>query len=208
MDTETVGWIWFGGINEVVVRWLYTPDPPPLDTALPALRAVLLRSIGVEARGPHPVPLPCAGEGDQFDWPSNQWCTGNICLGNQIAGDATMPSTHLVRALRRTQTAAEQHLWSFLRDRRLHGVKFRRQHAIGHYIADFYAAEQRLIIELDGPHHALPESQAYDTARTESFGASEIRVLRFTNREVLTQSARVLEAISVALAHASANPNQ
>ena len=58
MDTETVGWIWFGAINEVTVRWLYTPDPPPLETALPALRTVLLRSIGVEAAGPHPVPLP------------------------------------------------------------------------------------------------------------------------------------------------------
>lgn len=48
MDTETVSWIWFGAINEIVLRWLYTQDPPPLDDALPALRTVLLRSIGIE----------------------------------------------------------------------------------------------------------------------------------------------------------------
>ena len=63
VDTEATAWIWFGAINEVVLRWLYSEDPRPLDEALPPLRLALLRSIGVDApsgAGHFPLPL---GEG-------------------------------------------------------------------------------------------------------------------------------------------------
>jgi very-short-patch-repair endonuclease len=58
------------------------------------------------------------------------------------------------RSLRRSQTDAERHLWSRLRDRQLVGVKFRRQHPIGPFVVDFCCVERCLIIELDGGQHA------------------------------------------------------
>ena len=57
------------------------------------------------------------------------------------------------RQLRQEQTPAELHLWERLRDRQFHGFKFRRQHAVGRFIVDFYCPTRRLIIELDGLIH-------------------------------------------------------
>lgn len=68
--------------------------------------------------------------------------------------------TNRARHLRHHQTDAERQLWSQLRDRNLTGHKFRRQHIIGHYIADFVCIEKKLIIELDGSQHM--ETMLYD----------------------------------------------
>jgi len=100
------------------------------------------------------------------------------------------------RELRRRQTDAEARLWSRLRAGQL-GHKFRRQHRIEGFIADFCCVERGLVVELDGGQHA--EQEGYDQRRTARLGAAGFRVLRFWNDAVLTQTDAVLEAIVQAL---------
>jgi adenine-specific DNA-methyltransferase len=102
------------------------------------------------------------------------------------------------KALRKNQTDAEALLWSKLRARQLNGAKFRRQHAIGPFIADFACLEHRLIVELDGGQHA--EQAGYDQQRSAFLREQGFRVLRFWNHEVLTQTDAVQHAIYDALA--------
>ncbi len=97
------------------------------------------------------------------------------------------------RELRRPQTPAEQVLWASLQDRRLDGLKFRRQHPIGPFIADFYCAECHLVIEIDGDVHS--DQVEYDGARSEWLNERGYTVLRFTNQEVQHQMRAVLEEI-------------
>jgi adenine-specific DNA-methyltransferase len=104
------------------------------------------------------------------------------------------------RQLRRAATPAERVLWHLLRDRRLGGYKGRRQHQRGPYILDFYFPDQRLALEADGEHHTTADGYAYDAARTAYLAARGIRVLRFTNHEILSERERVLALILAALA--------
>ena len=69
------------------------------------------------------------------------------------------------RALRQSETLAESLLWEKLRNRQFQNLKFNRQHSIGKYIVDFYCAELRLIIELDGEVHSDREQKQKDTNR-------------------------------------------
>ncbi|MBI5290061.1 MAG: endonuclease domain-containing protein [Chloroflexi bacterium] len=98
----------------------------------------------------------------------------------------------VAREMRRTPTAAEAALWQHLRGSKL-GVKFRRQHAIGRFIADFYCAEVGLVIEVDGPIHESSVEQ--DRARDEIFVEQGLHVLRFTNHQVLRRMEAVLHEI-------------
>jgi very-short-patch-repair endonuclease len=75
------------------------------------------------------------------------------------------------------------------------GRKFRRQHSIGYYIADFYCPSEKLIIELDGQHHYTPEGIAKDLDRDKNLGIMDIKVLRFENKEVLNNLTQVLKII-------------
>jgi very-short-patch-repair endonuclease len=97
------------------------------------------------------------------------------------------------RQLRARQTDAERRLWFLLRDRRLNGVKFRRQVPIGTYIVDFVCQEARLIVEVVGSQHA--DQIPYDTARTEWLGAVGYHVLRFWNNDPTENEEGVLTAI-------------
>jgi len=97
------------------------------------------------------------------------------------------------RNLRRAQTDAEARLWQRLRDRRLGGYKFRRQHKIGTYFVDLVCSEASLIIEVDGGQHA--ERQSYDEARTAALEAAGYRVIRFWNDDVLKRTENVLTEI-------------
>ena len=97
------------------------------------------------------------------------------------------------RALRQNMTDAEHRLWRYLRAGRFHGIKFRHQYAIGQYIADFAALENRLIIELDGGQHA--DQQPYDQQRTAYLQSQGYRVLRFWNHDVLQRTETILEEI-------------
>jgi cyclase len=96
--------------------------------------------------------------------------------------------------LRHAETEAEQLLWSRLSNKQL-GVKFRRQHPILDYIADFYCHAHKLVIELDGPIHDTPENQSYDSARTRSLNDFNIKVMRFTNDEVVADIDNVVQKI-------------
>ena len=108
------------------------------------------------------------------------------------------------RSLRVTQTDAEQALWFRIRNRRLQGWKFRRQHEIGPYIVDFLCPDAGLIVELDGGQHG--DQQIYDEHRTFQLQAMGYRVLRFWNNEVLTNIDDVLEVLLEALASPGPSP--
>ena len=99
------------------------------------------------------------------------------------------------RRLRRDQTDAERTLWFRLRDRRLMGMKFRRQMPVASYVVDFCCEAARLIIELDGgQHNEHPEKDARRTAVLEAQG---YLVLRFWNNDVLRNTEGCLRASSL-----------
>ena len=75
------------------------------------------------------------------------------------------------------------------------GVKFRRQHPVGPYFADFACVEQGLIIELDGGQHGTEEGREYDAERTAYMSVAGFKVLRFWNNEVMTNLPGVLQVI-------------
>src|ERR1700745_2679562 len=82
------------------------------------------------------------------------------------------------RQLRRESTSAEGLAWELLRNRRMLGLKFRRQHVIAGFVADFYCAERRLVLELDGPSHSAGMRSEYDAARTALLESRGLRVVR------------------------------
>jgi len=89
----------------------------------------------------------------------------------------------LARNLRRNQTKEERELWKALRDRRFAGFKFRRQHVIAEYILDFYCADAKLSIELDGFQHGSPRKAQRDQARQGCLAEQGIETLRFWNHQ-------------------------
>ena len=103
------------------------------------------------------------------------------------------------RALRRRMTPAERCLWRILRNRRLGGARFRRQHGVGPYVVDFYCPASRLAVEIDGAVHEEPARAAYDAERERRLSALGIRVVRFTNRDVIAAPEVVAEAIRKSL---------
>jgi very-short-patch-repair endonuclease len=98
------------------------------------------------------------------------------------------------RVLRKDLTDAEKKLWAKLIRRQLDGLKFRRQHPIGPYIADFACPERGLVVELDGGQHAA--RIASDRERTRFIQKASFKVLRFWNEEVLIELDSVLERIT------------
>ncbi len=97
------------------------------------------------------------------------------------------------RQLRRAMTKEEKHLWyDFLSN---YPVRFYRQKIFGKYIADFYCAKARLVIELDGSQHFGEAGAEHDARRTEFFGTYGIKVLRFTNLEICDNFRGVCEHI-------------
>ena len=97
--------------------------------------------------------------------------------------------------LRKNLTGAELVLWEVLKDKKLCGRKFRCQHSIGYYIADFYCPSEKLIIELDGQHHFTPEGVEKDIERDNHLEMMNIKVIRFENKEVLNHLTDVLKVI-------------
>jgi very-short-patch-repair endonuclease len=97
------------------------------------------------------------------------------------------------RTLRKRQTDAENLLWRHLRGKQLEGLKFRRQHPIGKYIADFVCLEKQLVLEIDGGQHSLEKDK--DNERDDWLMSEGYRILRFWNNEVLENLQGVLETI-------------
>ena len=94
-----------------------------------------------------------------------------------------MSLKQIARELRRNQTDEEKELWRPLRGRRFAGFKFRRQHTVGDYILDFYCADAKLAVELDGFQHGLPEGIQNDTTREKFLAEQGIGTLRFWNHQ-------------------------
>ncbi len=92
----------------------------------------------------------------------------------------------------------ERLLWQALRHNQLN-AKFRRQHGIGDYIVDFYCPTQRLVIEIDGVTHEAVAAQQRDQRRDEFMKSLDIRVLRFSNAQVMQEKEAVLQSILIAL---------
>jgi very-short-patch-repair endonuclease len=103
------------------------------------------------------------------------------------------------RALRKNSTDVERLLWAELRDHRLSGSGFRRQVPIASYIADFVCHAARLVIELDGGQHFSDDQEVADNRRSAIIEAEGFRVLRFSNHDVMTNRAGVLETIASAI---------
>lgn len=99
------------------------------------------------------------------------------------------------KELRRNQTPAEERLWKILRSHKLNGLKFRRQHPVSRFIADFYCHELKLIIELDGSIHLLEEVKAYDIMREKKLKALGLTVIRFSNEQVFTEPEVILNSV-------------
>lgn len=110
------------------------------------------------------------------------------------------------RELRKELTPAEQAVWHRLRRKQILGLQFYRQKPIDQYIADFYCPKARLVIEIDGGQHWEPGHAAADRIRDATFGQLGLKVLRFSNREVMEQSDAVLEQIYTTAKERTENP--
>ena len=121
---------------------------------------------------------------------------------SRLAGrDRQIPEEllQLARELRKEQTTAEQFLWNCLRDRKLNNFKFRRQHNLGPYIADFYCHAARLCIELDGGIHETPEQKERDQRRDQWLLENGFKQLRIQNDLMLNDPLVALRLIADAL---------
>ncbi len=101
---------------------------------------------------------------------------------------------------RKAPTEAENVLWQALRNRKLGDYKFRRQHQIGTFIADFVCVSEKLVVEVDGGYHGTVEQKEFDEARTAYLNNVGFRVVRFSNQEVLKDLSLVLEGLREVLA--------
>ena len=142
-------------------------------------------------------PLPLAGEG---------W-GGGLSTSEVSMVDPENPTWNVskrlranARELRKNSTDAERILWSELRDHRLNGIGFRRQVPIKNYIADFACHAAKVVVELDGGQHFSDQAEAADAARSAVIAARGFQVLRFSNHDVMTNRAGVLETIAAAIA--------
>ncbi|MBL7797419.1 MAG: DUF559 domain-containing protein [Saprospiraceae bacterium] len=195
---------------------LWHLEPDSLDMGFVAMYRGLFEwaKAGAEVRrrvmafGPprvNPTPNPSPkGEGGYIVEGGNRLGDGKKKIG---AYDQPQETTDVVRwrylkefcrGLRKFQTPAEAALWEEIRGKKLDGIKFRRQHAIEDYIADFVSLEYRFVVEVDGNiHDYQPE---WDQLRTEHLNLCGFEVVRFSNEEVLNQTRQTLQKLRAALA--------
>ena|ERR1039457_2754755 len=108
---------------------------------------------------------------------------------------APAETIEFAKRLRKHMTLAEKVIWQRLKGKNIKGLKFRRQHPIGHYTADFYCHKIRLVIEIDGPIHMKKECTVHDETRTAEMNRYDIKVIRFTNDEVRNHIGLVMNSI-------------
>ncbi len=104
--------------------------------------------------------------------------------------------------LRKNMTEAESKLWSLLRKKQVGGKRFRRQHPVKTFIVDFYCHECKLVVEVDGSIHKLEGQKEYDNGRTYELEQLGLKVVRFTNNQVLQQPEKVIELIKKSITKA------
>ena len=115
-------------------------------------------------------------------------------------------SSDLAKYNRQHQTTAEEKLWNELRNRKVAGFKFRRQHPIEAYIPDFVCLERKLVVEVDGGYHDDEEQKKIDETRTKTLKKNNYQLIRFTNEDVLNKTEWVLDEIKKILLSESDSP--
>jgi very-short-patch-repair endonuclease len=103
------------------------------------------------------------------------------------------------KELRKNMTKAEKVFWDRVRNRKFCGLKFRRQHPVEYYIADFYCPEKKLVIEIDGKIHDQIEIKERDKNRDAEIKKYDLKILRFKNEEILNNPSGVLNTIKTEL---------
>ena len=102
---------------------------------------------------------------------------------------------NFIKKLRRNQTPHEEKLWYNLRNKNLHGLKFRRQYKVGPYIVDFICPSKKLVIEVDGGHHAEEIHKKKDEQKEDYIKSKGYKILRFWNSDIDENLDGVLEKI-------------
>ena len=138
---------------------------------------------------------PSGGEG---------WVRGMVGPGTETKRQARQPNRQRAKRMRHEPVTMEALFWSPVRNRKLGGYKFKRQHPIEGYIADFVCLERKLIVELDGPFHAA--RKGYDAARDARLNSLGYRILRFTNEDLAGDPAVTLHIVRHALDTATPSP--
>ncbi len=146
------------------------------------------RDLDWGVKVPYSLPNPSKGGAENSSTESYSYQTADPMLYGLLK--------EFVKEHRSVPTEAENALWEMLRNKKLEGYKFRRQHIVGSYIADFINLESKLIIEVDGLIHELPEHKLSDDQRTLWLSENGFEVIRFTNEEVLNNPEKVLNIIS------------
>jgi very-short-patch-repair endonuclease len=166
-------------------------------------------TLTLHHRGSDPtLTLPLSGEGTVSSSPCQGGGWEGVLPSRQEVGREGVPVFNLPRLksrrqeLRKNQTLPEQILWQSIRNKQL-GVKFRRQHGIGRYIADFYCTECSLVIEVDGDSHYTKDGMDYDRERDLFMQALGITVLRFSNDDIFNNIDGVLMCIAGIVANSS-----
>ncbi len=168
-------------------RWLVARDPTE-------------RTFGPSP----PAPLPPCGRGEASG--ARRGEGPPVAPGRILRGDSSTAIRELARSLRRAGNRPEEVLWEALRDRRFLGLKFRRQHPLGPFIADFYCADHLLAVEIDGGAHSPPQARDRDVARDEWLTQRGIRVVRIPADIVLEAPEEALAAIADAVREPSPRP--
>ena len=101
----------------------------------------------------------------------------------------------IAREMRKNPTKVENILWQQLRNKKFEGRIFRRQHPVDIFIVDFYCHSERLVIEVDGGVHEVKDIKSRDQGRTDEMNRFDLRVIRFTNEEIINDMTSVLEKI-------------
>ncbi len=117
-----------------------------------------------------------------------------------------MSPVDFARLRRQMADEFERQMWQLLRNRQRCNKKFRREHPLGIYTVDFYCAEAKLVVEVDGSSHQSEEAKQYDKIRDQWMNANGIRVLRFTCRQVMKETRKVLNEIDQALTESPSPP--
>lgn len=174
------------------------------EVKLESLRQQLKKAVGQPSYSladfikPSPSPHTDWIVGDSAKAPSRE--EGEVKPGYQWADPSTYGLLKEYAELHRTKpTQAEDILWQLVKTKKLEGYKFRRQHIIGSYIADLVCLDKRLIVEIDGLIHQLPENKEADEIRTRWLNEQGFKVLRVTNEQVINKTTETLELISSTL---------
>jgi len=115
--------------------------------------------------------------------------------------------TEFAKENRKQPTESEEKLWEQLRNRKIHGCKFRRQHPIEGYIADFVCLEKKVVVEVDGGYHDAEQQMKIDEFRTLTLQKNGYRLIRFSNEEVLNKIDWVLDEVKRILIAESISPS-